>query len=103
DLIELTTVGGAAALGIGDVVGTLEPGKQADLAAFSLDGVAPVHDPLAAALFSVSGSRATFVAVAGRVLVRDAALIGARAGLPQRIDALGDALARWLAAGGEVA
>lgn len=102
DVLELATVGGARALGMSDLVGTLEPGKQADLAAFTLDGHHPIHDPVASAVFAITGARARFVAVAGNVLLRDGRLTGARAGLQLRIEELADALATWLASGGEV-
>ena len=102
EALELATIGGAQAIGVDTLVGTLEPGKQADLAAFSLDGVGPTHDPVTAAIFSVSGARAQFVAVAGRPLVRDGQLVAPRAGLEQRMQSLGDSLADWLGAGGEM-
>ncbi|MEO5579532.1 MAG: amidohydrolase family protein, partial [Gemmatimonadaceae bacterium] len=55
--LELATIGGARALGIGDTVGSLEVGKQADLAAFSLSAAraTPVGDIVAAILFAVAG------------------------------------------------
>ncbi len=103
DVLELATIGGASALGVAAVVGTLEAGKQADLAAFSLDGMLPVHDPVAAAIFATNGARARFVAVAGKVLLRDGQLVHARVGLAERMESIADALGRWLANGGEVA
>lgn len=74
--LELATLGGARALGIDAVVGSLEPGKAADLAAFPLDGlhVAPVQDPASALVFAGSGRGARLVTVAGRELVRDGRL-----------------------------
>jgi len=102
DVLALATIGGARAIGIDAVAGTLEPGKSADLAAFTLNPHGPTHDPIAAAVFSIAGAQARFTAVAGRVLVRDGALLRPRAGLPERVDALGAALAAWLDAGGEM-
>jgi cytosine/adenosine deaminase-related metal-dependent hydrolase len=102
DILELATAEGARAIGIDDHVGTLEPGKQADLAAFSLDGILPVHDPVTATIFSMTGSRARFVAVAGKPLLRDGALVNPVPGLPERMQMLGDSLADWLVSGGEM-
>ena len=101
DVLELATLGGAAALGLSDVVGSLEEGKQADLAAFPLDGVGPTTDPTTAAVFSLAGAKATFVAVAGRPLVAESRLQSRRPDLAARMQELGDALADWLDAGGE--
>ena len=102
DVLELATIGGARAIGVDAFVGSLEPGKQADLAAFPLDGMSPVHDPVSAAIFSIAGARARFVSVAGKPLVRDGVLVSPRAGLEQRMRSLGDYLADWLASGGEM-
>src|SRR5207244_4353897 len=75
DVLEMATAGGAQALGLGDSIGTLEVGKQADLAAFALDRTRPTIDPVAAAVFSLTGASARFVAVAGRPLLRDGVLL----------------------------
>ncbi len=102
DVLEMATIGGARAIGIDALVGTLELGKQADLAAFALDPAGPTHDPIAAAVFSVTGARARFVAVAGSVLLRDGHLSSPRPGLAERMQGLANALGEWLAAGGEM-
>jgi 5-methylthioadenosine/S-adenosylhomocysteine deaminase len=103
DVLELATIGGARAIGVDAVVGSLDTGKQADLAAFPLDGVGPIHDPITAAIFSIAGARARFVTVAGKPLVRDGALVSPRPGLEHRVQSLADLLADWLASGGEMA
>jgi cytosine/adenosine deaminase-related metal-dependent hydrolase len=50
DALELATIGGARLLGWDDQIGSLEPGKQADVAVWRLDGLghADVADPVAA-------------------------------------------------------
>lgn len=45
-LLELGTIGGARALGLDHVVGTLTPGKRADLVVFSLGNGRPFHEML---------------------------------------------------------
>ena len=75
--LELATIRGASALGLEGEIGTLEPGKSADLAAFPLEGLdaQPVQDPESALLFATSGRGARLVLVAGRELVRDGRLV----------------------------
>ncbi|HWH53135.1 MAG TPA: amidohydrolase family protein [Gemmatimonadaceae bacterium] len=102
DVLELATLGGARAIGLASLVGSLEEGKQADLAAFALDPAGPTHDPVTAAVFSVTGARARFVAVAGTILLRDGRLVAPRPGLAERMQVLAEALDAWLAAGGEM-
>jgi 5-methylthioadenosine/S-adenosylhomocysteine deaminase len=102
DVLELATIGGARSLGLDSRVGTLEPGKQADLAAFALGAAHPTYDPASAAIFAITGARATFVAVAGRPLVRNGALCQPNKDLTKRTETSGSALSAWLAADREV-
>ncbi|MFI6674711.1 amidohydrolase family protein [Kribbella sp. NPDC050470] len=73
DTLRLATRGGAAAAGLADRIGVLEPGRQADLALVDLSGphCQPVHDPRAALVYSVRSSDVVSVLVAGRIVVRD--------------------------------
>jgi 5-methylthioadenosine/S-adenosylhomocysteine deaminase len=102
DALELATIGGASALGLAGRIGSLDVGKQADLAAFGLNSVEPTPDPITAAIFSITGARTRFVCVAGRPLVRDGRLVSSREGLTARLRSLGDRLAEWLESGGEM-
>ena len=97
--LALATLGGARALGIDGEIGSLEPGKSADLAAFSLDGMGPTFDPETAAVFAMAGSRASFVTVAGSPLVVDGQLVrGDVEALEQSVDRSASKLESWLTA-----
>jgi len=98
EALELVTLGGARALGLESEIGSLDVGKSADLAAFPLDAPrsAPVYDPASALVFAASGRMASFVAVAGRPLVRDSRLVGPAANVPS-LESAARALAEWSA------
>jgi 5-methylthioadenosine/S-adenosylhomocysteine deaminase len=102
DVLELATIGGAHALGLGDVIGTLDVGKQADLSAFCIGRAGPTYDPVTAAVFAMRGASADFVCVAGKVLLRDGKLVASRPGLADRMQGLADALGAWVSGGGEM-
>ena len=97
--LELATLGGARALRLEREVGSLEVGKSADLAAFPLGVRArgPTHDPAAAAVLALAGTPATFVTVAGRVLVRDGTVLHADLELAERVQRAADRLRDWVA------
>lgn len=65
--LELATLGGARVLGMADAVGSLVPGKQADLAIVSLDESPfwPVEDPVSAVVLGGSPERVAATLVAG--------------------------------------
>jgi cytosine/adenosine deaminase-related metal-dependent hydrolase len=69
EALELATLGGAGALGLGDEVGSLAPGKRADLAVVSLAGspYLPWEDPAVAVVFGGSPDRVLLTLVAGEV------------------------------------
>jgi len=96
EILRLATLGGAKALGIEREIGSLEAGKAADLAAFPLDGIGPVFDPVNAAVFALPGVRASFVTVAGKVLVRNGVLLKEDPKLEEGVQASADALQQWL-------
>lgn len=76
DLLAMATVNGAVAAQFGDEVGTLEPGKRADIAAFSLHRVRqPYLDsdmPIVEAFLArAQGTDTVMTMVNGRILYRD--------------------------------
>jgi len=99
--LEMATIGGARALRIDDKVGSLEVGKEADLAAFSLEAarVTPIGDIVAAILFAVAGTPAHFVAVKGRPLLAEREPLAVDPELRRRVAAAGESLAAWDRAG----
>ncbi|MFN0098341.1 MAG: amidohydrolase family protein [Gemmatimonadaceae bacterium] len=75
--LRLATLGSAEALRLEHVIGSLEVGKQADLAAFEVPAVGqPVVDPEAALVFAHTALRARRVVVAGSLRVRDGVVLG---------------------------
>jgi 5-methylthioadenosine/S-adenosylhomocysteine deaminase len=69
--LRMATINGARALGLDDRIGTLEPGKSADIIAIDLSdiGSQPVYDPASQIVYSASREQVTDVWVAGRRLV----------------------------------
>ena len=67
DALRLATLGSASALGLADEIGSLAPGKRADLSVVSLTGSPhlPWEDPAAAVVFGGSPDRVLLTIVAG--------------------------------------
>jgi len=77
EVLALATCDGARALGMGDVTGSLEAGKQADVAVVDTTGPHhapdPMRDPYATLVHAARASDVRLTMVAGRVLYRDGA------------------------------
>ncbi len=71
--LTIATRGGAAALGLEDQIGSLEPGKRADLILVKLDSPAafPLYDFYSTLVYSLNGSSVHTVIVNGRVIIED--------------------------------
>lgn len=69
-MLETATLGGAKALGLDHLIGTLEVGKQADIAVISLNHPAtqPVGDINAALVFAASAANVKMAMVSGNVV-----------------------------------
>jgi 5-methylthioadenosine/S-adenosylhomocysteine deaminase len=75
-ILEMATMGGARALGWEEEIGSLEPGKQADLISLDLAeiGWAPAaQDVYTALVYAISGMHVCDVMVAGKWLLRNKA------------------------------
>jgi len=77
DILRAATSEAARALGIDHLVGTLEPGKHADVIAVRARGahLRPWHDPVANLVYAARGSDVTAVFVDGRPLLRERRLV----------------------------
>jgi 5-methylthioadenosine/S-adenosylhomocysteine deaminase len=75
EVLWMATIGGATALGMADRIGSLRPGKQADLVLLRADAVATAgtHDPIGTVVNAHPGLVAD-VLVAGRFVKRDGTL-----------------------------
>lgn len=78
EVIRHATIDGARVSGFGDVTGSLEPGKQADVVVLRTDrpNIYPINDPIGAVVWGMDTSNIDWVFVAGRALVRNGALEG---------------------------
>jgi cytosine/adenosine deaminase-related metal-dependent hydrolase len=79
DVLGIATRGGARLLGWGDEIGTLAPGKGADLVLIEMDRLdyaGALSDPLAAVIFSGISHAVDTAIVNGRVRLRGGQLVG---------------------------
>jgi 5-methylthioadenosine/S-adenosylhomocysteine deaminase len=78
-VFEMATVNGARALGWEDRIGSLVPGRAADLTVFDATGLAWAPDrlanPVADLVYAASGTDAETVVIDGRVVVEDKKLL----------------------------
>ena len=78
EVLEIATMGGARAVGLGDVIGSITPGKRADLLITRCDSprLVPVHDPVGALVLYANGSDIDTVFVNGVVVKSGGKLTG---------------------------
>jgi 5-methylthioadenosine/S-adenosylhomocysteine deaminase len=77
EVLAMATREGAAALGLGREIGSLEQGKRADLIVVSMDHVrqTPMYDPVSHLVYVTRGDDVRTTVVNGRVLMRDGAVL----------------------------
>ena len=76
-VLEMATLGGARAMGLADEIGSLEPGKKADLAVFGMHRahLTPSLNPVSTLVYAATGADVSDVMVDGRWVVREGHLV----------------------------
>jgi 5-methylthioadenosine/S-adenosylhomocysteine deaminase len=89
-VLEMATRGGAQALGLGGQIGSLEPGKRADVILVRMNTArqTPLYDPVSQIVYATRGDDVQTTIVHGRVLMRDRKVLTLDEGA-----VLGDAMA----------
>jgi len=77
DVLEYATIEGARANGLDAKVGSLTPGKQADIIMLRTDrmNVTPLNDPATAVVTSMDTGNVDTVMIGGRVMKQDGQLL----------------------------
>jgi 5-methylthioadenosine/S-adenosylhomocysteine deaminase len=72
-VLEMATLGGAASVGMADRLGSLEPGKLADLIVVSMASArqTPMYNPVSHLVYTTRGDDVRTTIVNGRVIMRD--------------------------------
>ncbi|MGP8243123.1 MAG: amidohydrolase family protein [Bryobacteraceae bacterium] len=75
--LEMATIGGARVLGMEKEIGSLEPGKRADMITVRLDrpNAVPLYDPISQMVYALKGDDVRDVMVNGRPVVQDARIL----------------------------
>jgi 5-methylthioadenosine/S-adenosylhomocysteine deaminase len=106
EAVRMATIEGARAVGLGDEIGSLEPGKQADLILVDLTALnlspvleTPIRNIVPNLVYAASGGEVKTVMVAGRTLMRDRQVLTAdEAAVRAEAQEQATALARRVAA-----
>jgi 5-methylthioadenosine/S-adenosylhomocysteine deaminase len=76
-VLKMATIGGAKAIGLDKHIGSLEPGKQADIIIVDADTphLVPMYEPVSHLVYTAQGSDVRDVMVDGKILVRNKNLL----------------------------
>lgn len=76
EIVEMATIGGARVLNLQDKIGSIEPGKKADMVILETHSVnmQPIHDYYSVVVYSANPSNVDTVIVNGKVLVQNKCL-----------------------------
>jgi 5-methylthioadenosine/S-adenosylhomocysteine deaminase len=74
--LQMATLNGARALGLGEIIGSLEAGKAADITAVRLDTLnsVPVYNPISQLVYSTQANQVSHVWVGGRIVLNEGKL-----------------------------
>ncbi|SLM29602.1 5-methylthioadenosine/S-adenosylhomocysteine deaminase 2 [Desulfamplus magnetovallimortis] len=72
-VVEMATIGGARAIGLGHITGSIVPGKKADIIVVGLrkPHMVPVYNPWSTVVYGAKASDVRVVMVDGTILVKD--------------------------------
>jgi cytosine/adenosine deaminase-related metal-dependent hydrolase len=87
DVLEFATIEGARANGLDHKIGTLTPGKQADIILLRTDrlNVMPMNNAVGAVVTSMGPQNVDTVLIAGKIMKRNGELVGLDMGRLQRL------------------
>ncbi len=71
-VLEMATIDGARAIGLDHEIGSIEPGKKADLVVLNYDNffINPVHHPVSALVYSALGNEPETVFIDGKIVMQ---------------------------------
>jgi 5-methylthioadenosine/S-adenosylhomocysteine deaminase len=76
-VLRLATIGGARVLGLGDRIGSLEPGKRADIIVVDTrqPHLTPLYNPVSHLVYAVRSADVRHTVINGRLVMRDRRLL----------------------------
>ena len=76
-VLRMATIEGAKALGMGDITGSLEPGKKADIIILDLDKphLTPMYNPYSHIVYSARGNDVSHSIINGQLVMEDRRLL----------------------------
>jgi 5-methylthioadenosine/S-adenosylhomocysteine deaminase len=79
-VLEMATIDGARAVGLDREIGSIEPGKKADLAVLDFNNafMTPIHHPVSAIVYSALGHEVSTVMIDGRFVMKDGVVTGVK-------------------------
>lgn len=98
--LKMATVGGAEAVGLGDVTGSLSVGKRADMIQVSLDSLrlSPLYDVMSQLVYAAGARDVVTTIVDGKVLMADGKVLTVdEAALREKVQAVADKIRADLA------